>query len=121
MAFSVYNLAKTMVPTYTVLRAKILDAPASGLSYLVLSLDQPKQEKNLKEFLASRYPDFSSYEMRVHAPMQPHVSLLGFAKKDETRVKVLLPKIQEAVIGAKMRPSYLQLWENFVVAKHSKL
>lgn len=118
---SIYNVAKTMVPTYTVLRAKIINAPTSGLSYLVLGLDQPKLEKKFKDFLASRYPDFSSFEMRVHAPLQPHVSLLGFAKKDETRVKILLPKIQQAILGEKMRPSYLQLWENFSVVKHSKL
>lgn len=118
---SIYEMAKQKVPTYQVMRAKIMSGATTGLSYLVIALDYPRPDKELKEFFMSRYDDFSTYDLRMKTAVQPHVSILGFSKKDETRVAALIPQIQEHVIGAKMRPSYLQLWENFAVVKHAKV
>jgi len=114
---SILNMAKGLIPTYKMLRISTLPAPASGLDYLVIDLDAPTREVQLKKALHSRYEDFFTSEDKGFS-LRPHVSILGFKKEDMTKVKLIIPELNKLIQGKTFKPKALQLWEKLHVVKH---
>jgi len=105
---SIYNTAKSHVPTYKLLKISTLEAPTSGLNYLVIDLDLPSREVQLKKALRSRFDDFVTGEDRGY-PERPHVSILGFKKSEDSKVKALIPALNKVIQGKTAKPEALQL------------
>lgn len=114
---SVLSIAKSHIPTYKMLKISTLEAPSSGLNYLVLDLDSPQKEEEFKKYLKGRFK-FTAPEDKGFAK-RPHVSILGFKKEDLTKVQtIVIPALNKLIIGKTTKPNALQLWQNFQVEKH---
>ena len=108
--------AKSYKPSFEFLRFGTIEAPTSGLQYLVLDLwaKQTRFEKAIK----SRHRDNFVTSADKGFAVRPHVSILGFSPKDKTKVLLVVQQLNDLFQGQTIKPGALQLWQNFQVVKH---
>jgi len=100
-------------PTFKIVSIKVFDGQASNpMSYLVLTLDKPKEYQDVQRFIAQKL------DVTVREDHTPHVSLLQFPKENAEQMRQLLPEIEGSIKVASypFAVSNPAFWENFAAS-----